>query len=100
MNSQNGQSENQELIKLFEIANQRLRHIHDALWKEEAHYTWLIYILVAGAILALNVNDLPIVAIVLSAIGIGICWVGFFVLKEKENSSKKQIKAFANTLLN
>ena len=94
MNSENDRFENQDLIRLFEVANQRLRHIHDALWKEETHYTWLIYILVAGAILALR--DLPIVAIVLSVIGIVICDVGFFVVRRESKFFKRAKQSVDN----
>ncbi len=39
-----------ELLKHFELANQRIRYHHDSLWEEEKHYSWWVYILLAGLI--------------------------------------------------
>jgi len=39
-----------ELLKLLELASQRLQHHHDALWEEEKHYSWWVYIIFAGLI--------------------------------------------------
>ena len=84
--------ENSELIHLLDIANQRLRHHHDALWKEETHYTWLSYILAGGLIYLLVISrqislDLLIAigfflaAVTLSFIGIFVCIIGFKVIR-------------------
>jgi hypothetical protein len=84
--------ENSELIHLLDIANQRLRHHHDALWKEETHYTWLSYILAGGLIYLLVISrqislDLLIAigfflaAVTLSIIGIFVCIIGFKVIR-------------------
>ena len=40
----------QELLKLLEVTSQRVQHHHDALWEEEKHYSWWIYIIFAGLI--------------------------------------------------
>ncbi|MCX6011172.1 MAG: hypothetical protein NT134_02785 [Chloroflexi bacterium] len=84
--------ENSELIHLLDIVNQRLRHLHDSLWKEETHYTWLSYILVGGLIYLLVISrqtslDLLtaigffLLAFFLSIIGIFICIMGFNVIR-------------------
>ncbi len=78
----------QELIKLLDIANQRLRHNHDALWKEETHYTWLLYILVAGVIFIIASSELcwtlkAIISVPLSVIGICVCLIGYKVVRKE-----------------
>ena len=78
----------QELIKLLEIANQRIRHHHDALWKEETHYTWLVYILAAGVIFIAAGSGFswilkPVIIAILGIIGIVICWLGYLVVRKE-----------------
>jgi len=84
--------ENIELLRLLDIANQRLRHHHDTLWKEETHYTWLSYILAGGLIYLLVVSTQTklnllttigffLAAVTLSIIGIFICIMGFKVIR-------------------
>jgi len=44
-------SDQQESLRLLlEIISQRIQHHHDALWEEEKHYSWWIYIIFAGLI--------------------------------------------------
>jgi hypothetical protein len=71
----------QELIKLLDIANQRVRNHHDALWKEETHYTWLVYILAAGVISIFFISGVcwplkAVIDITLSIVGICACQIG------------------------
>ena len=78
----------QELIKLLEIANQRLRHVHDALWKEETHYTWLVYILAAGVVFVVVSSEAcgtvkTIIASVLSLIGILVCLFAYSAVRKE-----------------
>jgi len=40
----------QALLKLLEVISQRVQHHHDALWEEEKHYSWWIYIIFGGLI--------------------------------------------------
>lgn len=42
--------DNQVLLKYLEVISQRVRHHHDALWEEEKHYSWWVYIIFAGLI--------------------------------------------------
>ncbi len=60
-----------ELLKLLEATYQRIQHHHDALWEEAKHYSWWIYILLAGLIsLHLNLRFLePWVGILLVVLG-------------------------------
>lgn len=85
-----------DVVTLYVNANNRLRHIHDALWKEEQHYTWLLYILIAGVVLALTTGlQKPwgsILAIILSLVGMFVCLIGFMVLS-REREFFKQAKA-------
>jgi hypothetical protein len=39
-----------QLINLLEINEKRVNHVHEALWEEEKHYTWISYILAGGLI--------------------------------------------------
>jgi hypothetical protein len=48
--------ENSELWKHLELMAQRINHHRDALWEEEKHYTWWIYITFVGLIY-IFVND-------------------------------------------
>jgi hypothetical protein len=78
----------QELVKLLDIANQRVRHHHDALWKEETHYTWLLYILAAGVIFIFFINGVcwplkAIISVPLSIIGICVCIIGYKVVRKE-----------------
>jgi hypothetical protein len=78
----------QDFIKLLDIANQRIRHHHDALWKEETHYTWLVYILAAGVIYIFFISGVswPLkagIAILLSVIGICVCLIGYSVVRKE-----------------
>jgi len=78
----------QDFIKLLDIANQRVRHHHDALWKEETHYTWLAYILAAGVIFIVFGSDFcwalkAIISIPLGMIGVCICIIGFRVIRKE-----------------
>jgi len=63
-----------------------MKHHHDALWKEETHYTWISYILAGGLIYVLigsqasNVLKSAI-AIALSVIGILLCVIAFRVVR-------------------
>jgi len=61
----------QELLKLLEVISQRVQHHHDALWEEAKHYSWWIYILLAGLVsLYLNLGSLkPWVGIPLTVLG-------------------------------
>jgi hypothetical protein len=83
-----GVMDKQELIKLLDLANQRVRHHHDALWKEETHYTWLVYILAAGVIYIFFISGVcwPLKAVIdvpLSIIGICVCLIGYSVVRKE-----------------
>jgi hypothetical protein len=91
-----------ELITLLDLANQRVRLHHNALWKEETHYTWLVYILVAGAIYIFFVVRLywPLKAaidIFLSMIGIIVCLLGCSVVR-KEGRYFNKVRQIRNRL--
>jgi hypothetical protein len=80
--------ENSELIYLVDIANQRIRHHHDALWKEETHFTWLVYTCLAGVIyiftgVTLSLEGKAIVIGVLGVLGILLCIAGYSVVRKE-----------------
>jgi hypothetical protein len=96
---------NENVIELYSSACQRLRHHHDAIWKEETHYTWLVYILIAGTILALTCNvEKPwngIIAIILSLTGIFACIIGFNVISRERQffeQASDSCKRYTNEL--
>ena len=84
MRAQNTQS----LIKYLELTKQEVAHHHDALWEEEKHYTWWVYIIFA-AIGFLYVNPdifgfskaLPI--FLLALFGIWASFLGYKVIKRE-----------------
>jgi len=102
---QTGSLNNENVIELYLNASQRLRHHHDALWKEETHYTWLIYILVAGTILALTCDVVKpwnaIIAIILSIVGIFACIIAFHVISRERHffeQASDSCRRYANEL--
>lgn len=52
---------NQKLLKLLDIVSQRVRHQHSALWEEEKHYSWWVYVLFAGLIWVYTNEHLSVV---------------------------------------
>jgi hypothetical protein len=80
-------NKNDNLIKLFEINEQRVRHHHDCIWKEETHYTWAAYILAGGliGILALVVQNVSriddIIAVILFLSSSILCILGCILSK-------------------
>ena len=83
-----------ELMKLIELANARIRHHHDTLWKEEVHYTWISYILVGGLIYLLTVSTqlqlnlitatgFFVTALLLSFVGMFLCVLGYKVIRKE-----------------
>lgn len=40
----------EKLLKYLEVISQRVTHHHNSLWEEEKHYSWWIYIILAGLI--------------------------------------------------
>lgn len=40
----------EKLMKYLGIVSERMRHHHNALWEEEKHYSWWVYIILAGLI--------------------------------------------------
>jgi hypothetical protein len=67
----------EELIKHLEVVAQRVRHHHDALWEEEKHYSWWVYIIFAGLIF-LYINDN-----IATAITINIADFGSWIINPK-----------------
>ena len=71
-------------VQLLEQAKARFKHIHDALWKEETHYTWLIYILAAGVIFIFSSELSPffkfVVVSALSFLGVIVCIIAYNVI--------------------
>jgi hypothetical protein len=91
-NIPSAESNTKILLKSLDLAEQRRRHHHDALWKEEVHYTWLSYI-IAGSLIFLfstfigrNIDSATFIgvmciAIIFSFFGIILCSIGFKVIR-------------------
>ncbi len=82
-------ADKQTLLKYLEVISQRVRHHHDAIWEEEKHYSWWIYIVFA-ALIYLYASDIhapyKLTLIVLASLfGIYLCVAAFrIVYKEGE----------------
>jgi len=83
---------NQELlIELLKGAEERHRHHHSSLWEEQKHFTWWIYVVLAGLLaILLAGDDAPITdknrgwLVFGGAIfGIFVCWVATNVVKRE-----------------
>jgi hypothetical protein len=72
----------QELLKLLEVISQRVQHHHDALWEEEKHYSWWIYIIFAGLIY-LYLNHHVLLMVLGSAFGLVISIMGYYVVRRE-----------------
>lgn len=87
----------EDLMKLLDLTSQRLRHHHDALWQEEKHYTWWIYI-VAGAIIFIYLNkSLPLLQKTVlvacgSFLGIFVSWIGYNVVCREGRYLNKSVR--------
>jgi predicted neutral ceramidase superfamily lipid hydrolase len=93
----------EELCKLLDFAEQRLRHNHDALWKEEVHYTWISYVLAGGLVFLLSqINNqlnnkmviigIFIAALLLSFIGGLLCYMGYRVIQKEGADFRESIE--------
>jgi len=87
----------QELIKLLDITNQRIRHHHDALWKEETHYTWLVYIITAGVVFIAFASPAcwilkASIITTLGIIGSFICYFAYRVVRREGQFSHEALQ--------
>ena len=46
-------------LKYLETVSKRVRHHHDALWEEVKHYSWWVYLLLAGTVWVFASNLAP-----------------------------------------
>ena len=69
--------EDKKLLKYLEIIERRIQHHHDALWEEEKHYTWWIYVLIGFIILVVTSEFISIKTKELIIIGISL--IGIFI---------------------
>ena len=98
---------NAELLKVLELASQRLQHHHNALWEEEKHYSWWIYIIFAGLIYLYF--ELPSVKLLVewqrallmglgSLFGIFISFMGFNVIRREGEYFYEAIRICNHTI--
>lgn len=93
---------NQKLSKLLELASQRLRHHHDALWEEEKHYTWWVYVIL-GVVIFIYVNQFSVVGykilliVIVSLFGIFISWMGYTVVRREGEFFYEAFQVYKHT---
>ncbi|RKY18092.1 MAG: hypothetical protein DRP63_02630 [Planctomycetota bacterium] len=75
------------ILHLLDIVSRQIAHHHDALWQEEKHYTWWVYIVFAALLaIFLQVKD-PLAMYSLlcavSAFGMIVSLVGYAVIRKE-----------------
>jgi hypothetical protein len=103
----------EDLLKLLEITSQRIQNHHSALWEEEKHYSWWIYIIFAGLIyLYLKLYPTSVtfltpplkssIIVAISILGIFISIMGYHVVRKEGEFfyEARQIRARIFTYLN
>ena len=93
-----------ELFKHLELMSARIRNHHGALWEEEKHYSWWIYILFAGLVyIYCNGNCQQelryFIIIALSLIGILVSIVASRVVKLEGRYLHQAIQLYQRTAI-
>lgn len=75
--------EDEKLLKLLEIFNNRFVSFHNSLWESEKQFTWWILVIFGSIILAFNVMvpQKTILLLLLSLLGISISLFGYFTIR-------------------
>jgi hypothetical protein len=95
--------EEEKLLKLMDIFNNRLDSFHNALSESEKHFTWWILIILGFIVVAFNVQYIkrPYLLVFLSLVGIVVSLSGYVVIR-KEGSyfveNKKTFNQIASVL--
>lgn len=73
-----------DLLRFLEISQKRIENQHSVLWKVEAHYTWLVYI-IAGAVgyfwLKESSDFRDLIIPILSGLGLALSLIGYYVVR-------------------
>ena len=93
--------EEEKLLKLMYIFNNRLDSFHNALSESEKHFTWWILIILGFIVVAFNVQYVPrpVLLFILSLAGIIVSLSGYFVIR-KEGRYFVENKATFNRIAN
>jgi len=95
---------NPELLKHLELASQRLRHHHSALWEEEKHYTWWVYV-VFGALIFIYANQFLDTCQKIIVIGFGSVFgllmsiIGFHVVRREGEQFHEALQEYHRTVI-
>jgi len=79
-------NDNSDFTKFLAVAQNRVEHQHNVLWKVEVHYTWFVYI-IAGALASvlliadLELNLLRVLIPILGGLGIIMSIIGYYVIR-------------------
>lgn len=93
-----------KLLKLLELVSQRIADHRDALWEEEKHYTWWIYI-IFGGLIYIFVNDYlclqwKMVLITLGSLfGVFISLTGYNVIRRESEQFHLARQIYARTVI-
>jgi len=95
--------EEEKLLKLMDIFNNRLDSFHNALSESEKHFTWWILIILGFIVVAFNVQYIqrPVLLFILSLAGIIVSLSGYFVIRKEGRyfvESKVTFNRIANVL--
>ena len=106
-------AESEDLLKLLEIISQRIQNHHSALWEEEKHYSWWIYIIFAGliylylklyptSVIFLTPLEKTLIIVAISIFGIFISLMGYHVVRKESEFfyEARQIRARIFAYLN
>jgi hypothetical protein len=77
--------EDEKLLKLLEIFNNRFVSFHNSLWESEKQFTWWILVIFGSIILAFNVMvpQKTILLLLLSLLGISVSLFGYFTIRKE-----------------
>jgi len=105
-------AESEDLLKLLETISQRIQNHHSALWEEEKHYSWWIYIIFAGliyvylkmlppSIVFLTLFQKTLIMFLGCTLGIFICLMAYNVVRRESEFfyDARQIRARIITTL-
>lgn len=66
-------SHDERVLKFYEVTSGRVRNHHNALWEEEKHYSWWVYVLFVGVVslyIFANLDNFPKLTLIIA----GCCY--------------------------
>jgi len=96
----------EKLLKYLEVISQRVTHHHDSLWEEEKHYSWWVYVILAGLIFVYMSRSpylcgWPKVLIIVVGCGLGIYLsrAGYKVIRKESQYFHEARESYRRTLI-